>query len=94
MGAKKVIGAGLVGTALGVAAGAATIILSDKKKRTQVVKTAKQLQKSAEDTLETLQKKAQEVVDVANDIKDEFLAEGDLSADKAGKEKNGPKKAD
>lgn len=73
------VGVGILGVAVGVAAGAATVALSDKKNREKALKRAKELQKQAEDTVGTLQKKAQTLLDKAEDAKDEITAqEGDV----------------
>lgn len=69
------VGAGLLGVAVGVAAGAATVMFSDKKNRDKAVKKAKELQKQAAGTVEDLQKKAQTLLDKAEDVRDEFLSE-------------------
>jgi gas vesicle protein len=71
--AKKVIGAGIVGTALGAAAGAATVMLADKKNREKALKKAKELRSSAEKTVDTLQKKAQSVAKKVDEVKQELL---------------------
>ena len=76
--AGKVVGAGLVGTAVGVAIGAAAVAFSDKKTREKTLKTAKDLSKHASGTINTVSKKAQDYLnktnkDVkksANDLKD------------------------
>lgn len=76
------VGVGLLGVAVGVAAGAATVVLSDKKNREKALKKAKELHKQAEDTVDTLQKKAQTLLDKVEEVKDEIMAEeGDVVED-------------
>lgn len=69
--------AGLLGAAVGVAAGAATVMLSDKKNREKALKKAKELHRRAEDTVEDIQKKAKNLVDKVEEVKDEILQTGE-----------------
>lgn len=69
------VGAGLLGTAVGVAVGAAAVALSDKKTRDKAIKKAKEFQKTAEKTVDDMREKAQGLVDKVEEVKDEFLGE-------------------
>ncbi len=70
-------GVGLLGMLVGVAAGVASVVLSDKKNRETALKKAKELHKQAEGTVDEIQKKAQTLLDKADDVKDELLKEAD-----------------
>ena len=80
------VSAGLLGAAVGVAAGAATVMLSDKKKREMAIKKAKMLHRKAEETVEDIQKKAQKLVDKVEEVKDEILNTEDRTGAKEEKD--------
>lgn len=80
------VGAGILGVAVGVAAGAISVVLSDKKNRDVALKKAKELHKQAEGTVDELQKKAQTLLDKADEVKGELSKEAEEKAKSVKKE--------
>lgn len=80
------VSAGMLGVAVGVAAGAVSVILSDKKNREKALKKAKELQKQAEGTVGQLQEKAQTLLDKVEEVRDGFMGEIDEKAKKITKQ--------
>ncbi len=76
---KKTVTAGIIGTAVGVAAGAATMYLSDKKNREKALKKAKEMKKLANETAHDLQKKAVDLREKVEGVKDEILGKEEKS---------------
>jgi hypothetical protein len=72
---KTTVAAGILGTAVGVAAGVATVYLSDKKNRKTALKKAKELHLQAEETLDELSKKARMLGDKVEEMKSQLRTE-------------------